>query len=300
MEIEKVAVIGSGVMGSGIAAQVANAGVPVVLMDIVPEGAGSRNALAEGAIARLLKQDPAPLMHKRNARLIEAANLEDDLARLRDCDWIVEAVLEDLHVKNTVYSKINLWKKAGAAVTSNTSTIPLARLLDGMNEDFAAGFFITHFFNPPRYMRLLEIVSGAQTDAATVSAVSRFCDVALGKTVIACRDTPGFIANRVGGYWIQSAINGAMDLGLTVEEADAVGGRPMGVPRTGIFGLMDLVGIDLMPQVAASMIASLPADDPYVRDFREHESHPANDRDGLYRPQGQGRLLSAQPRGRRP
>ena len=271
MEIEKVAVIGSGTMGSGIAAQVANAGVPVVLMDIVPEGAESRNALAEGAIARLLKQDPAPLMHKRNARLIEPANLEDDLGKLGDCDWIVEAVLEDLHVKNTVYNKINLWKKAGAAVTSNTSTIPLARLLDGMNEDFAAGFFITHFFNPPRYMRLLEIVSGPRTDPATVDAVRRFCDVALGKTVIACRDTPGFIANRVGGYWIQTAINGAMDLGLTVEEADAVGGRPMGVPKTGIFGLMDLVGIDLMPQVAASMMASLAADDPYVRDFREHD-----------------------------
>ena len=128
MEIEKVAVIGSGVMGSGIAAQVANAGVPVVLMDIVPEGAASRNALAEGAVARMLKQDPAPFMHPRNARLIEPANLEDDLARLRDCDWIVEAVLEDLGVKNTVYNKIKLYKKPGTAVTSNTSTIPLARI----------------------------------------------------------------------------------------------------------------------------------------------------------------------------
>ena len=140
-----------------------------------------------------------------------------------------------------------------------------------MDDAFAARFFITHFFNPPRYLRLLETVSGPRTDPETVGAVSRFCDVRLGKTVIACNDTPGFIANRIGGYWIQTAINGAMDLGLTVEEADAVGGRPMGVPKTGIFGLMDLVGIDLMPQVAASMIASLPADDPYVRDFREHD-----------------------------
>ena len=271
MDIKKVAVIGSGTMGSGIAAQVANAGVPVMLMDIVPEGAESRNALAEGAVARLLKQDPAPFMHPRNARLVEPANLEDDLEKLGDCDWIVEAVLEDLAVKYTVYHKINLFIKPGAAVTSNTSTIPLAKLLDGMNDAFAARFFITHFFNPPRYLRLLETVSGPRTDPETVGAVSRFCDVRLGKTVIACNDTPGFIANRIGGYWIQTAINGAMDLGLTVEEADAVGGRPMGVPRTGIFGLMDLVGIDLMPQVAASMIASLPADDPYVRDFREHD-----------------------------
>ncbi|MDE0703143.1 MAG: 3-hydroxyacyl-CoA dehydrogenase NAD-binding domain-containing protein [Rhodospirillaceae bacterium] len=271
MNIEKVAVIGSGVMGSGIAAQVANAGVPVVLMDIVPEGAANRNALAEGAVARLLKQDPAPFMHPRNARLIEPANLADDLDKLADCDWIIEAVLEDLATKHTVYNKIDVSMKPGAAVTSNTSTIPLARLLDGMSEGFAAGFFITHFFNPPRYLRLLETVSGTRTDPATVAAVSRFCDVRLGKTVIACKDTPGFIANRIGGYWIQSAINGAMDLGLTVEEADAVGGRPMGVPRTGIFGLMDLVGIDLMPRVAASMIESLPPDDPYVRDFREHD-----------------------------
>ena len=275
MDIKKVAVIGSGVMGSGIAAQVANAGVPVVLMDIVPEGAENRNALAEGAVARLLKQDPAPFMHKRNATLIEPANLDDDLGKLADCDWIVEAVLEDLAVKYTVYNKINLSIKSGAAVTSNTSTIPLARLLDGLDDGlddgFAAGFFITHFFNPPRYLRLLETVSGPRTDPAIVAAVSRFCDIRLGKTVIACNDTPGFIANRIGGYWIQSAINGAMDLGLTVEEADSVGGRPMGVPRTGVFGLMDLVGIDLIPQVAASMTASLPPDDPYVRDFREHD-----------------------------
>ena len=275
MDIKKVAVIGSGVMGSGIAAQVANAGVPVVLMDIVPEGAENRNALAEGAVARLLKQDPAPFMHKRNATLIEPANMDDDLGKLADCDWIVEAVLEDLAVKYTVYNKINLSIKPGAAVTSNTSTIPLARLLDGLDDGlddgFAAGFFITHFFNPPRYLRLLETVSGPRTDPAIVAAVSRFCDIRLGKTVIACNDTPGFIANRIGGYWIQSAINGALDLGLTVEEADAVGGRPMGVPRTGVFGLMDLVGIDLIPQVAASMTASLPPDDPYVRDFREHD-----------------------------
>ncbi|MYJ70731.1 MAG: 3-hydroxyacyl-CoA dehydrogenase, partial [Rhodospirillaceae bacterium] len=271
MDIKKVAVIGSGVMGSGIAAQVANAGVPVVLMDIVPEGAENRNALAEGAVARRLKQDPAPFMHPRNAKLIEPANLEDDLGKLADCDWIVEAVLEDLSVKYTVYNKINLSIKSGAAVTSNTSTIPLARLLDGMDDSFAAGFFITHFFNPPRYLRLLETVSSPRTDPAIVAAVSRFCDVRLGKTVIACNDTPGFIANRIGGYWIQSAINGAMDLGLTVEEADAVGGRPMGVPRTGVFGLLDLVGIDLIPRVAASMIESLPPDDPYIRDFREHD-----------------------------
>ncbi len=270
MEIRKIAVIGAGTMGGGIAAQIANAGVPVVLMDIVPEGATDRSGLAREAVTRLLGQNPAPFMHPRNAALIEPANLEDDLGRLADCDWIIEAVVERPDIKNTVYKKIGTHRKPGAAVTSNTSTIPLARLLEGPAGGFADRFFITHFFNPPRYMRLLEIVAGAQTDPATVAAVVQFCDRALGKTAIACNDRPGFVANRIGGYWIQSAINAAFDLGLTVEEADALGGRPMGVPETGIFGLMDLVGIDLMPDVAASMIASLPADDPYVRDFRDH------------------------------
>ena len=269
MDIKKVAVIGSGVMGSGIAAQVANAGIPVVLMDIVPDGANNRNALAEGAVAKMLKQDPAPFMHKRNAKLIEPANIEDDLAKLADCDWIVEAVIERLDIKHDVYKKIDANRKKGAAVTSNTSTIPLEKLLDGADADFAKNFFITHFFNPPRYLRLLEVVSSGTTDPAAVKAVSMFCDVTLGKTVIDCHDTPGFIANRIGGYWVQSAINSAIDMGLTVEEADAVGGRPMGVPKTGIFGLMDLVGVDLMPHVSASMIENLPAGDPYVRDYQE-------------------------------
>ncbi len=269
MDIGKLAVIGAGVMGSGIAAQVANAGVPVLLMDIVPEGASDRNALASSAVAKMLGQDPAPFMHKQNAELVEPSNLEDDLEKLGDCDWIVEAVTERLDIKRGVYRKIDAHRKTGAAVTSNTSTIPLARLLEGAEDCFAHNFFITHFFNPPRYMRLLEIVSGARTDPATVKAVRDFSDVMLGKTVIACNDTPGFIANRIGGYWIQTAINQTIETGLSVEEADAVGGKPMGVPKTGIFGLMDLVGIDLMRHVAVSMVTSLPDDDPYVLDYQE-------------------------------
>ncbi|MCY4239344.1 MAG: 3-hydroxyacyl-CoA dehydrogenase NAD-binding domain-containing protein [Rhodospirillaceae bacterium] len=269
MEIRKLAVIGAGVMGSGIAAQVANAGVPVLLMDIVPEGTTNRNTLASSAIAKMLGQDPAPFMHKQNAKLVEPANLEDDLEKLGDCDWIVEAVTERLDIKRDVYRKIEAHRKTGAAVTSNTSTIPLARLLEGVEDGFAQNFFITHFFNPPRYMRLLEIVSSARTDPETVKAVRDFSDVMLGKTVIACNDTPGFIANRIGGYWIQTAIKQTIETGLSVEEADAVGGKPMGVPKTGIFGLMDLVGIDLMRHVAVSMVTNLPDDDPYVLDYQE-------------------------------
>ncbi|HEX7969084.1 MAG TPA: 3-hydroxyacyl-CoA dehydrogenase family protein, partial [Stellaceae bacterium] len=269
MAINKVAVIGSGVMGGGIAAHVANAGVPVLLLDIVPAGAKSRNVVAEGAIERLLKTDPAPLMHRDNARLITPGNLEDDLAKLAECDWIVEVVLEKLEVKHATFAKIEKHRKEGSIVSSNTSTIPLRDLVEGMPERFQRDFLITHFFNPPRYMRLLEIVRGPKTRDDAVKTIEEFCDVRLGKGVIHAKDTPGFIANRIGGMWIQSALQAAFDLGLTVEEADAIMGRPFGMPRTGIFGLMDLVGIDLGPQVAASMQRTLKPDDAYLRLYKD-------------------------------
>ncbi|HUC66294.1 MAG TPA: 3-hydroxyacyl-CoA dehydrogenase NAD-binding domain-containing protein, partial [Stellaceae bacterium] len=269
MAIGKVAVIGSGVMGGGIAAHVANAGLPVLLLDIVPSGAKNRNVVAEQAIERLLKTDPAPLMHRDAARLITPGNLEDDLAKLADCDWIVEAVLEKLEVKHATYAKIEAARKPGSIVSSNTSTIPLRDLVAGMPESFQRDFLITHFFNPPRYMRLLEIVAGPKTRAEVVRELDAFCDLRLGKGVIHAKDTPGFIANRIGGMWIQSALQAAFDLGLTVEEADAIMGRPFGMPRTGVFGLLDLVGIDLTPQVAASMQRSLPKDDPYLRLYKD-------------------------------
>ena len=269
MDIKQAAVIGSGVMGSGIAAHLANAGVPVTLLDIVPDGANNRNTLAEGAIQKLLKQDPAPLMHKRNAKLITPGNTEDDLGKLADADWIVEVVIERLDIKHDVFQKIEANRKPGSIVTSNTSTIPLANLMDGMPESLKQDFAITHFFNPPRYLRLLELVGGPETRPEVLEVLRDFCDVRLGKGVVAAKDTPGFIANRIGTLWMQAAVNATVDHGLTVEEADQVGGKPMGVPKTGIFGLIDLVGIDLMPHVAASMKAALPADDPYVQQYRE-------------------------------
>ena len=269
MAIGKVAVIGSGVMGGGIAAHVANAGLPVLLLDIVPPGATNRNVVAEQAIERLLKTDPSPLMHRDFARLITPGNLEDDLARLAECDWIVEAVLEKLEVKHATYAKIEAARKPGSIVSSNTSTIPLRDLVAGMPESFQRDFLITHFFNPPRYMRLLEIVAGPKTRPEAVRELDAFCDLRLGKGVIHAKDTPGFIANRIGGMWIQSALQSAFDLGLAVEEADAIMGRPFGMPRTGVFGLLDLVGIDLTPQVAASMQRSLPKDDPYIRLYKD-------------------------------
>ena len=264
-KIAKAGVLGSGVMGGAIAAHIANAGVPVVLLDIVPAEADNRNALAEGAVQRMLKTSPAPFMHRRDARLITMGNLDDDLDKLSDCDWIVEAVLEDPAVKHDLYARVDAVRKAGSIVTSNTSTIPLNKLVDGMADSFAADFAITHFFNPPRYMRLLEIVAGPKTRPEAIEALSEFGDVALGKEVVVCKDTPGFIANRIGIYWSMVATELAAQSGLTVEEADVIVGRPMGIPKTGIFGLMDLTGIDLGPHVVGSMLKLLPKDDALCR-----------------------------------
>ncbi len=260
--IKKVCVIGAGTMGAGIAAQVANAGVPVLLLDIVRDPA-DRNAVAAGAVAKMLKTDPAPFMSKAAAKLVEVGNIEDDLAKVAECDWIVEAIVERLDLKQGLYEKLEAVRRPGTAVSSNTSTIPLAKLIEGRGEAFRKDFLITHFFNPPRYMRLLEVVAGPESDADLVARISDFADRQLGKTVVRAKDTPGFIANRVGTFWIQASLNAAFDLGLTVEEADAIAGRPMGVPKTGIFGLVDLVGIDLMPHLQQSLTSTLPADDAY-------------------------------------
>ncbi len=269
MTIAKIAVIGAGVMGGGIAAHAANAGVPVRLLDVVPEGATNRNAMAEGAIARMLKAEPAPFMTKRAAKLVSPGNVEDDLSGLAECDWIVEAVVERLDVKRDLYRRIQEARKPGSIVSSNTSTLPLSKLTEGLTEDMARHFLITHFFNPPRYMRLLEVVSGPETDEEALEALVSFADLRLGKGVVMCHDTPGFIANRVGAFWLQCALNEALDCGVTVEEADAVMGRPVGIPKTGVFGLMDLVGIDLQPEIDRNLAENLPASDAYQAIRRE-------------------------------
>lgn len=261
-EIKKVAVIGAGVMGSGIAAQVANAGVPVVLLDMPTESGGSRSALAEGAVARMKKTEPAPLMHARNARLISTGNLEDDFELIAECDWIVEVVIERVDIKRDLYARLETIRKPGSVVSSNTSTIPLANLIEGLPESFQRDFMITHFFNPPRYMRLLEVVDGPLTRPEASAMLRDFCDRGLGKGVVTCKDTPGFIGNRIGVYWMQAAVSEAFEMGVTVEEADALISRPAGIPKTGVFGLADLVGIDLMPHILKSMDATLGDDDP--------------------------------------
>ncbi|MGX7894529.1 3-hydroxyacyl-CoA dehydrogenase NAD-binding domain-containing protein [Tsuneonella sp. HG222] len=286
--IRKVCVIGSGVMGSGIAAQVANAGVPVLLLDIVPREGDNRNAVAEGAVARMLKTEPAPFMSKGAAKLVETGNIEDHLGKVAECDWIVEAVLERLDVKQGLYAKIEEHRRPGTPVSSNTSSIPLAMLTEGRSDDFASSFMITHFFNPPRYMKLIELVAGEKTSNDVTKRVMNFVDRTLGKSVVWAKDTPGFIANRIGTFWIQTGVNEAFDRGVSVEEADAVVGKPMGVPKTGIFGLVDLVGIDLQPHLMASLQSTLPKDDPYQAIARSEPLIEKMIADGLTGRKGKG------------
>ena len=261
-EIKRVGVIGAGVMGAGIAAHVANAGIPVVLLDIVAGGAAR-------AVEKMLKAEPAAFMSARAAKLVTPGTTTDNLGLLADCDWIIEAVIERPDIKQDLYRQLEAVRKPGSVVSSNTSTIPLASLTEGLPASFAADFCITHFFNPPRYMRLLEVVKGPDTRPEAIDLVSRFADVALGKSVVACKDRPGFIANRLGVFWSDCAVVEAFDQGLEVEEADAIMGRPVGIPKTGIFGLMDLVGLDLMPHVVGSMIGLLPAGDPFHKVHRD-------------------------------
>ena len=268
-DIKKIAVLGSGVMGSGIAAHVANAGFPVVLLDIVKPGEKNRNALTEGGVEKQLAGKPPGFVHKNKAKLVTCGNLEDNLDLLKDCDWIIEAVLEKLEVKQDVYRKIDAVRKAGSVVSSNTSTLPIHELVKGLSPAFAKDFMITHFFNPPRFMRLLEVVKGADTRSDAFDAISRFADVSLGKGAVICKDTPGFIANRIGVYWMMLALIEAIRLGVTPEQADAVMGRPAGIPKTGVFGLFDLIGIDLMPLIAREMLGTLPENDPFRTLYQE-------------------------------
>ena len=268
MDINKVCVIGAGVMGASIAAHVTNAGCEVLLFDL-PTESDDRDMLARQAINQLLKAKPAPFSDPRNARLITPLNTQDNLSLIADCDWIIEAVVERLDVKQALYIQIQQHKKPDAIVSSNTSTLPLASLIDGLSDNFCQKFCITHFFNPPRYMRLLEIVSGSKTARSTTDTIEKYCDYRLGKSIIHCKDTPGFVANRLGVYWIYCALVEAIDCGMSIEEADAILSKPCGVPKTGVFALMDLVGLDLIPNVVNSMLHLLPANDPFIKIKRD-------------------------------
>ena len=261
--IDKVAVIGSGVMGAGIAAHCANAGCEVLLLDIVQEESQDRSSVARNAIKMMHKANPEMLMHKRNAKRITPGNIEDDLHLLKDYDWVVEVIIENLEIKRNLYSKLLDCIGPNTILSSNTSTIPRSELVSELPEDISSRFLITHFFNPPRYLPLLEVVTSPEVNDDVVSRFSNFADLRLGKRVTMCNDRPGFIGNRLGVYFVQRAIKATLEHGLSVEQADAMLGRPIGLPKTGVFALMDLIGIDLIPKVGQSLQSRLNQEDPF-------------------------------------
>ncbi|MCU4652138.1 3-hydroxyacyl-CoA dehydrogenase NAD-binding domain-containing protein [Roseibacterium sp. SDUM158016] len=267
--IRRAAVIGAGSMGAGIAAQFANAGIPVDLLDLPGIGPQNRNAPAEAGVTRQLGIGGFTVPEA--AALVRPGNVEDHLGRLSAADWIIEAVVENAALKKDLYARIALHRKPDAIVSSNTSTLLRGTLTSEMSDDVASHFLITHFFNPPRHMELLEVVADPDVPDEIVERVHRAGRAVLGKTTVACFDTPGFIANRIGCYWMAVAAIEAERHALRVEEADAVL-AVFGVPRTGIFGLLDLVGLDLVPPVWGSLAHSLPAHDAIHR--HDLSTHP--------------------------
>ena len=254
MEIKKVVVIGSGTMGSGIAAHLCNANIPVTLLDLKTE-------ISEQARDKIYKSRPPLLLDKSKINNIKVGNVSDDFAEVAEADWVVEAVVERIDIKHNIYEKIFKERKKGAIVSSNTSSIPIKVLSQNLTKEEKKDFCITHFFNPVRYMGLLEIVKNENNDLEKINSLKKFCEIELGKGAIVCNDTPGFLGNRVGVYAMQIAMTEAFKMKLSVEEADAIFGRPMGIPKTGIFGLYDLIGIDLMADVLKSFIKELPETD---------------------------------------
>ena len=282
-----IAVIGAGTMGSGIAAQIANAGHQVLLLDLAARD-GADKSPAEMAIDRLLASDPPQLMHKRNAGSITTGTISDDFDKLAECDWIIEAVVERLDIKKDLYARLHATIGPDCIVSSNTSTIPISLLVEDMPADFRKRFAITHYFNPVRYMRLLELVRGADTEDSVIDRLADFNDRVLGKGVVRCADTPGFLGNRVGVFALQVGIDEAMRNALTIEQADALMGRPMGIPKTGVFGLYDLIGIDLMVDVVASLRSILPEGDAFHAVGGENAMISAMIADGFTGNKGRG------------
>ena len=243
-------------MGSGIAAHLCNANIPVTLLDLTTE-------ISQKARDRIHKSKPPLLIDKSKINNINIGNINDDFDAVKDADWIVEAVVERIDIKHNIYEKIFSSRKTGAIVSSNTSSIPIKVLSEKLNDDQKKDFCITHFFNPVRYMGLLEIVKNENNDLNKINSLKKFCEQELGKGAIVCNDTPGFLGNRIGVFAMQVAMTEAFKMNLSIEEADAVFGRPMGIPKTGVFGLYDLIGIDLMADVLKSFIKELPKNDPF-------------------------------------
>ncbi len=268
MLIRQAAVLGAGTMGARIAAHLANAGVPCLLLDMVPENtpsdapAGQRNRLAAAALEVLLKARPAAFYNSAAAALITVGNFDDDLPRLAQCDWVIEAVTDDLRRKSSLLTRVLPHLGPETLLTTNTSGLPIASIADNlgdaMNASLRRRWFGTHFFNPPRYMKLIEVIPTADTDRARLAAFSAFADRNLGKQVVEAHDTPNLIANRIGVASMFQSLALVQQQGLTIEEVDALTGTAIGWPRTGTFRLADMVGVDVLAHVAANFRESSP------------------------------------------
>lgn len=264
--IRRVAVLGAGTMGSRIAAHFANAGYPALLLDIVAAGAPQRNAAALKGIESAKKQSPGGFFTDAAVGLVTPGNFEDDLGRVAECDWIVEAVTENLAVKRALYEKVAAVRRPGTIVSTNTSGIPLAQISEGWPEEMRRHFLGTHFFNPPRYLHLLELIPGADSDPAVLAAVADFCDRQLGKGVVPCKDTPNFIANRIGSFFGATVHKIMMEDGYTIEEVDAMTGPLIGLPNSASFRLLDIVGLDVWNFVSKNLYELVP-NDPWRERF---------------------------------
>ena len=257
--INKVAVLGAGTMGARIAAHFANAGVPSYLFDIVPPDADgpARNKIAAAGLEAAKKSKPAAFMEPSLARFVTVGNFDDDLKKLADVDWIIEAVVENLDLKRALLRKVEAVRKPGTIVTTNTSGLPVGKIAEGFSDDFRRAWFGTHFFNPPRYMRLLELIPTPEADRAAMDAVSHFCDVQLGKGVVLAKDTPNFIGNRIGTFSVLNVMRLMQEMDLTIEDVDALTGQAVGWPKSATFRTIDLVGVDVLGHVVGNMTANV-------------------------------------------
>ena len=302
--IRRVAVLGAGVMGSGIAAHCANAGLPVLLLDIVPpDGKGPRDAIARGALDKLKKAKPAAFMHPRNALLVRTGNFDADLAKVADADLIIEAVVERLDIKQALFAKLEKLAAPHAVIASNTSGLRIADMLAGRTEAFKQSFMVMHFFNPPRYMKLLELVAGPETSAAHKASVENFGREVLGKGIVWAKDTPNFIGNRIGLHSMFTTIHLMIEKGLAPEDIDAITGIPMAHPKSATFRTADVVGLDTVGHVAANCYATLTADEdrevfktpPYIAKMIEQKQLGDKTKGGFYKKVGDN-LVTLDPK----
>jgi 3-hydroxyacyl-CoA dehydrogenase len=304
-KINKVAILGSGVMGSRIACHFANIGVDVILLDIVPKKATDievekglsikdkivRDRIVNEALNIAIKTNPSPLYKKSDSKKIATGNFEDDLKKIEDCDWTIEVVIENLAIKKSVFDQIEQHRKPGTLITSNTSGIPIHSMLTGRSDDFQKHFCGTHFFNPPRYLKLLEIIPTPKTDQGVIDFLMDYGDKFLGKTAVLCKDTPAFIANRVGVFGIMNLFHTIKELKMTIGEVDKLTGPILGRPKSATFRTCDVVGLDTLIKVAKGVQKNCPEDEAnaqfsipaYISKMEENEWLGSKTNQGFYK-----------------